>query len=111
MKKGGGTNKKDSQNNYKEHLLQIVYRDKKNGWNQSTVSTEKRLVSLHRYLIASEIDTIHDTNNGYEITCLWKAKYNIRVYMIQTNADFIFQKLVLALKSLFLLLLDFIAKI
>ena len=27
MKKGGGTNKKDSQNNYKEHLLQVVYRD------------------------------------------------------------------------------------
>ena len=88
MKKGGGTNKKDSQNNYKKHLLQVV-----NGRNQSTVSTEKRLESLHRYLIASEIDTIHDANNGYEITCLWKAKYNIHVYMIQTNADFIFQKL------------------
>ena len=93
MKKGGGTNKKDSQNNYKEHLLQVVYRDQK-------ITEIKVLLVLkrHRYLIASEIDTIHDTNNGYEIICLWKAKYNIHVYMIQTNADFMFSKTCSSLK-------------
>ena len=90
MKKGGGTNKKDSQNNYKEHLLQVVYRD------PQKMAEIKVLLVLKRgqYLIASEIDT----NNGYEITCLWKAKYNIHVYMIQTNADFIFSKTCSSLK-------------
>ena len=57
--------------------------------NQSTDSTAKRLA----YLIALTIDTLHNTINGYEITCIWNAKYNIHVCMIQTNADFIFQNL------------------
>ena len=57
--------------------------------NQSTVSTAKRLA----YLIASTIDTLH-TIYGYEIACIWNSKYNVHVCMIQTNADFIFQKLI-----------------
>ena len=61
--------------------------------NQSTVSTAKRLASLFWYLIASRIDTLHNTNNGYEIACIWNSKYNVHVCMIQTNADFIFRKL------------------
>ena len=52
--------------------------------NQSTISTAKRLASLFWYLIASTIDTLH----------IWKiSKYNVHVCMIQTNAEFIFQKL------------------
>ena len=62
--------------------------------NQSTVSTAKRLASLFWYLIASTIDTLHNTINGYEIACIWNSKYNVHVCIIQTNADFIFQKLV-----------------
>ena len=58
--------------------------------NQSTDSTAKRLA----YLIALTIDTLHNTINDYEITCIWNSKYNIHVCMIQTNADFIFQKLI-----------------
>ena len=62
-------------------------------------------------MIVSKIDTIHNTDDGYEITCIWNLKYNVHVhiYMIQTNVDIIFQKLVLAL--LFLFPVDFIAKI
>ena len=45
--------------------------------NQSTVSTAKRLAS--------------DTINGYEFACIWNSKYNEHVFMIQTNADFIFK--------------------
>ena len=33
--------------------------------NQSAVSTAKRLASLFRYFIASSIDTLHNTINGY----------------------------------------------
>ena len=62
--------------------------------NQSAISTAKLLASLFLYLIASTIDTLHNTINAYEIACIWNSKYNIHVYMIQTNADFIFQKLV-----------------
>ena len=62
--------------------------------NQSTVSTAKRLGSLFWYLIASTIDTLHRTINGYENACIWDLKYNVHVCMIQTNADFIFQKLI-----------------
>ena len=61
---------------------------------QSTVSTAKRLASLFWYLIASTIDTLHNTINGYEIACIWNSKYNVHVRVIQTNADFIFQKLI-----------------
>ena len=55
-------------------------------------STAKRLASL----IVSTIDTLHNTINAYEsaCTCIWNSKYNVHVYMIQTNADFIFQKLI-----------------
>ena len=62
--------------------------------NQSTVCTAKRLASLFCNLIASTIDTLHNTITGYEIACIWKSKYNVHVCMIQTNADFIFQKLI-----------------
>ena len=62
--------------------------------NQSTVSTAKRLACLFWYFIASTIDTLHNTINGYEIACIWNSKYNVYVCMIQTNADFIFQKLI-----------------
>ena len=53
--------------------------------NQSTVSTAKRLACLDNNII-----------NGYEsaCTCIWNSKYNVHVCMIQTNADFIFQKLI-----------------
>ena len=61
--------------------------------NQSTVSTAMWLSSLFWHLIASTIDTLHNTINGYEIACIWNSKYNVHVCMIQTNADFIFQKL------------------
>ena len=60
--------------------------------NQSTVSTAKRLASL--FLITSTIDTLHNTINGYEIACIWKSEYNVHLCMIQTIADFIFQKLI-----------------
>ena len=46
------------------------------------------------YLIASTIDALHNTINGYEIACKWNSKYNVHVCMIQTNADFKFQKLI-----------------
>ena len=62
--------------------------------NQRTVSTAKRLASLFWYLIASTIDTLHKTINGYEIACIWNSKYNVHVCVIQTSADFIFQKLI-----------------
>ena len=62
--------------------------------NQSSVSTAKRLASLFWYLIASTIDTLHNTINGYEIACIWKSEYNVHVCMIQTISDFIFQKLI-----------------
>ena len=62
-------------------------------YNQSTVSTAKRLASLFWYLIASTIDTLHNTINDYEIACIWNWKYNVHVCMIQTNADFLSQKL------------------
>ena len=45
-------------------------------------------------MIASTIDTLHNTINGYEIACIWNSKYNVHVRVIQTNADFIFQKLI-----------------
>ena len=61
---------------------------------QSTVSTAKRLASFLWYLIASTIDTLHNTINGYEIACIWNSKYNVHVRVIQTNAGFIFQKLI-----------------
>ena len=61
---------------------------------QSTVSTAKRFASFFWYLIASTIDTLHNTINGCEIACIWNSKYNVHVCMIQTNADFIFQKLI-----------------
>ena len=69
--------------------------------NQSTVSTEKRLASLFRYLIAWKIDTLHNTINGYEIACIWNSKYNVHVCMIQTNTDFFYFK-----NLLFLFLVD-----
>ena len=66
--------------------------------NQSTVSTAKRLASLFWYLIASTIDNLHYTINGYEIACIWNSKYYVHVHvhvcMIQTNVDFIIQKLI-----------------
>ena len=62
--------------------------------NQSTVSTAKRLASLFLYLIATTIDTLHKIINGYEIACIWYSKYKVHVCMIQTNADSIFQKLI-----------------
>ena len=46
------------------------------------------------FFIASTIDTLHNTINGYEIACIWKSIYNVHVCMIQTNADFIFHKLI-----------------
>ena len=55
--------------------------------NQSTVSTAKRL-------IASTIYTLHNTINVYETACIWNSKYYVHVCMIQTNADLIFQKLI-----------------
>ena len=69
--------------------------------SKCTVSTTKRLASLFLYLIVS---TIIMTINGYEIACIWNAKYNVHVCMIETNADFMFQKL------LFLFLVDFILR-
>ena len=60
--------------------------------NQRIVSTGKKLASLYSYFIASKIDSIQNTKDGYEITCIWNSKYNVIVYMIQTNADFICQK-------------------
>ena len=45
--------------------------------NQCTVSTAKRLASLFWYLIASTIDALHNTINGYEIACKWNSKYNV----------------------------------
>ena len=39
--------------------------------NQSTVSTAKRLASLFWYLIASTIDTLHNTINAW----LWNCMY------------------------------------
>ena len=47
-----------------------------------------------KHLMASTINTLHNTINGYEIAYIWNAKYNVYVCMIQTNADFIFQKLI-----------------
>ena len=38
--------------------------------------------------------------------CIWNSKYIVHVYKIQTNADFIFQKLIV-----FVTLVDFIVKI
>ena len=70
--------------------------------NQSTVTTAKRLAFLFWYLIASKIDTLHNTVNVYEIACIWNSKYNVHVCMIQTNADFICQKLIF-----FLFFVDF----
>ena len=61
-------------------------------FNQSTVSTAKRLASLFWYLIASTIDTLRNTINIYEIACIWISKYNVHACMIQTNADFIISK-------------------
>ena len=61
--------------------------------NQRSVSTAKRLASLFWYLIASTIDTLHNTINGNKIWCIWNSKYNVHVCMIQTNVDFVFQKL------------------
>ena len=58
-------------------------------YNQSTVSTAKRLASFDCL-----DNTLHNTINGYEIACIWNSKYNEHVCMIQTNADFIFQKLI-----------------
>ena len=43
-------------------------------------------------MIASTIDTLNNIINGYEIACIWNSNYNVHVCMIQTNADFIFQK-------------------
>ena len=62
--------------------------------NRSTVSTAKRLAPLFWYSIASTIDTLHYTINGYEIACIWNSRYNVHVCKIQRNADFIFQKLI-----------------
>ena len=45
-------------------------------------------------LLSSTIDTLHNTINGYEIAWLRNSKQNVHVCMIQTNADFIFQKLI-----------------
>ena len=47
-----------------------------------------------KHLIASTIDTLHNNNNSFEIACIWNSKYNVHVCMIKTNADFIFQKLI-----------------
>lgn len=49
---------------------------------------------MNEYLIATKMGTIHDTYIEYEITCTWKSKYNLHVYMIQTYADIIFQNLI-----------------
>ena len=51
--------------------------------------TKQSIVST---AIASTIDTLHNTINGYEIARIWNSKYNVHVCMIQTN--FIFQKLI-----------------
>ena len=65
------------------------------GHNQSTVRAAKRLASLFWYFIAnSTIDTLHNTINGYEIACLRNSKYNVHACMIQTNADFMFENLI-----------------
>ena len=48
------------------------------SFNQSTVSTAKRLASEILY--------------GYEIACIWNSKYNEHVCMFQTNGDVIFKK-------------------
>ena len=74
--------------------MKIKVKETQQRNNQSTVSIAKRLASLFCYLIASTIDTLHNTINGYEIACTWNSKYNVHVCMIQTNADFIFQKLI-----------------
>ena len=71
-------------------------------WNQGTDSTAKRLASLFWYLIASTIDTLHNTINGYELACIWNLKYNVHVCMIQKNADLCFKNLLF----LFLLTLN-----
>ena len=55
-------------------------------------------------MIASTIETLHNTFNSYAIACLWNAMYNVHVCMIQTNADLNFKNL------LFLFLVE-IAKI
>ena len=65
--------------------------------NQSTVSTEKRLASLFWYLIASTIDTLQNTINGYEISCIWNSKYNVNVCMIQTMLILYFKNLLFLL--------------
>ena len=64
----------------------VSYRELVTLIHQSTC-TAKRLASL----IASKIDTLQNTINGYEIA--WNSTYNVHVCMIQTNADFIFRKL------------------
>ena len=74
--------------------MKIKVKETQQRNNQSTVSTAKRLASLFYYLIASTIDTLHNSINGYEIACTWNSKYNVHVCMIQTNYDFIFQKLI-----------------
>ena len=54
-------------------------------WNQGIVSTAKRLASLFWYLIASTIDTLHNTINGCEIACIWYLKYNVHVCIYDPN--------------------------
>ena len=72
--------------------------------NQSTVNTAKRLASLFWYLIASTIDTIHNTINAWLWNCMyiWNSKYNLHICMIKTNADFLYFK-----NILFMFLVDF----
>ena len=43
----------------------------KTVWNQSTVSTAKRLASLSWYLIASTIDTLQNTINAWLCNCMY----------------------------------------
>ena len=78
------------------HYIRLCLENK----NQSTVSTAKRLASLLWYLIVSTIDNLHNTINGYDIACLWNSKYSVHVCMIQTNADFIFHKLIVSIAKI-----------
>ena len=67
-------------------------------FNQSTVSTAKRLASLFWYLIASTIDTLHNTLNGYEIACnLYGTRSKMYIYVRLKQMQILYFKNVLFL--------------
>ena len=52
------------------------------------------LESGQHHLITSTIDTLHMIINGYKIECIWNSNNNVHECMFQTNADLIYQKLI-----------------